>query len=99
MKKNRNIAILSRAALLAMSVPLPLAAAAQNMPKQFDFSVSYHAVVSNSSVALGGKDFVSSFHGHFIATNDAGDVFMNNMFGKCSYVVMRAGGILQMTEY
>ena len=72
-------------------------AMAQEIPKQFDFSVSYSAVVSSEVAPLGEEDFAAAFIGNFIATNDAGGAFMHNMFGKCAYAVVRADGVLEMS--
>ena len=72
-------------------------AMAQEMPRQFEFSVTYHAVVDSNIVALGGDDFAGSFHGSFTATYDSGGAFMHDMFGTCSYAVIRAEGVLEMS--
>lgn len=83
--------------LAGILASLATSAAAQEMPKQFEFSVTYHAVVTSDMVTLAEKDFAGSFHGKFIATNDSGGVFMHNMFGNCSYAVVRAKGVLEMS--
>lgn len=91
--RGKNVCVLISGTLFALAS----SAVAQEMQKQFDFSVTYHASVNSDMVALADKDFAGSFHGKFIATNDAGGIFMHNMFGNCSYAVVLAKGVLEMS--
>lgn len=98
MLKNSFLCRLARAGLV-LPAALGLSsspAAAQSMPSEFDFSVTYTYVARRAAVDLGGANTAVAIDASFVATNDAGGAFMNNMFGQCSYVLLQSGGAPQM---
>lgn len=56
---------------------------ANDMPKEFDFTVTFTWASTDHTLELGEKNKGTTWQGKFAASNDAGDVFMHNMFGEC----------------
>lgn len=68
-----------------ISLGTSVAASAGDMPKEFDFVVTFtYATKSSEDIKLGEKDAGNSWRADMVAINDAGDVFMNNMAGNCA---------------
>lgn len=86
---------LSRVVPLALMLVAPLAEA-QSMPKEFDFSVTYTFATRRTAVDLGAPNVAVAIEGSFVATNDAGGPFMNQMFGQCSYAFIQASDSPEM---
>jgi len=88
------VAVLATAALISLCVSTP--ASGEEMPKQFDFTLTFTwATSSNETIKLGEKNTGSSWRATLVATNDAGAVFMNNMVGNCASFTLQGGEALQ----
>lgn len=66
---------------------------ANELPKQFDFVVTFtYSITSSQDIKLGKNDFGNSWQGDMVAINDAGAVFMNHSAGRCADFGLTMGG-------
>lgn len=83
------------------AVPLVVAlfapvAEAQEISKSFDYSVTYTSTQKRATVDLGAPSVAVAIEGSFVSINDAGEPFLNQMFGQCSYAFLQVGGVSEM---
>ncbi len=77
-----------------MSLGASVAVSANELPKQFEFVVTFtYATTSSEDIKLGEKDSGNSWRGDMVSINDAGAVFMSNMAGKCAEFGLTMGGM------
>jgi hypothetical protein len=93
-KMTKAVSVLASTALTLLCVFT--STIAEEMPKQFDFTVTFTwATSSNETIKLGEKHTGSSWRAIMVATNNAGGVFMNNMVGNCASFTLRSGETLE----